>query len=163
MVIEHSFVTTLEPMLMLRQAHDCLAARGFICTQGTEPIRGKTDAWSIEMKRGKDNPARAKHIVESPQVARVEYDRGRVSLAVSIVAPRKNVERHILLLKGIVHGLESLLSCTGPGAADYEPWDRAEADALAAARRRQNRLIAVVVLLFLSIFLITLLAVFGPR
>jgi hypothetical protein len=83
MVVEHAFITTLEAPDALRAASQFLAARGFeAANQGAFALG--PDGWnSLEMTRGKKSANRAKSVVELPQRIRVEWDRGRVSVAAS--------------------------------------------------------------------------------
>jgi hypothetical protein len=171
MVIEHTFVTTFETCEAIQQAADYLAARGFTASQGMSPT-------CLEMRRGQTNAARAKNVRELPQLVRMEFDRGRLNLALSIGAnhawggasmfsitgdvagnPRK-MHLHLALLRAIAFGLEQLLSCHGPRQADYGSWDRAEAEILAAARRRNRRIGIVLLVVFgLIALVITLLVI----
>lgn len=108
MVIEHSFVTTLEAPQALALAAEFLAGRGFVNAEGSafavQPVAvapgqpmpvvplssgpaTPAGGWnSLEMKRGVKNPARAKSVAELPQVIRLEFDRGRINVAASIPA-----------------------------------------------------------------------------
>jgi len=83
MVIEHIFITTLEAPEALQRAAQFLNSRGFQATpQAAFAMGGQ--AWSVlEMTRGKKNPSRAKSVVELPQQIRMEWDRGRVTVAAS--------------------------------------------------------------------------------
>src|SRR3712207_6576985 len=84
MVVEHVFVTTLEAPDALTRASEFLAAGGFVVQeQKAFPLGG----WNaVEVTRGKSNAARAKSVEELPQRVRVEWDRGRVTVAAYIQA-----------------------------------------------------------------------------
>src|SRR3954452_20642571 len=83
MVIEHQFVTTMEGSDAMRAASEFLTARGFA-------VKGQNDfavggGWTtLEVIRGKSNAARAKSIAELPQRLRLDYDRGRVTVAATL-------------------------------------------------------------------------------
>lgn len=84
MIVEHTFVTTCEPTQAMQHAARFLGSHGFINNERAAfPIGGQ--AWtSLEMKRGVKNAGRAKSVAQLPQMARVDYDRGRVSVAISL-------------------------------------------------------------------------------
>ena len=84
MVIEHSFVTTLPSREALTAASEMLSRAGFVAeTQGAFRI-GETDWTSLQMKRGRSSITRAKDPTECPQRIRLDWDRGRITIAASI-------------------------------------------------------------------------------
>ncbi len=84
MLIEHSFVTTLPSQQALGAASEMLARGGFIA-ENQEGFRvGETEWTTLQMKRGKKRAARAKDPSECPQRIRMEWDRGRVTVAAAI-------------------------------------------------------------------------------
>jgi hypothetical protein len=113
MVIEHSFVTTLDAGEAMSRASDFLQQRGFevepraafsvaapapIIAAGAATLapppqqQGWTD---LSVKRGKKNVARARDATECPQRIHLEWDRGRVSVAASITP--KPSQRSVLI------------------------------------------------------------------
>lgn len=84
MVVEHTFITTLEGHDALRMAWELLISRGFAPLPPPEQALRPLAPNAVELRRGRENPERAKSIVELPQFVRVEWDRGRVAVAASI-------------------------------------------------------------------------------
>jgi hypothetical protein len=169
MVIEHTFVTTLEPNDTMRAAAEYLSARGFTRADPAAgfDVSGQPQAWtSLEMRRGKKKAARARNVLQLPQTVRLEWDRGRVNVALAIAANSawgggsaltvsgetpgklKKMKLHTELLNSIALGLENHLAHDGSGNSDYTQWDTAEVAIRAAARRRfiRNTIIVVVFL-----------------
>jgi hypothetical protein len=84
MVVEHTFITTLEGHDALRMAWELLVARGFVPLPPNEAAQRPQSPSAVELRRGRENPDRAKSVVEFPQFVRVEWDRGRVTVAAAI-------------------------------------------------------------------------------
>jgi hypothetical protein len=174
-VIEHVFVTTLEAPDALRLASEFLTSGGFL-VQGQPGFQ--LGGWtSLEVARGKSNAARARSIEDLPQRVKVEWDRGRVTVAAYIQAYQRaflsvgsgvelpahspKVRLHAQLMTAIAQGLELLLAYQRPPYEARQPW--AGVSMLIAAdtrRRRRNTLITVVVLIAIFALLIGL-AVFA--
>src|SRR4051794_16092301 len=84
MVVEHIFITTLEAPDALRLASQFLNARGYIASAQSAFAIGGGGGWNVlEMTRGKKSAAKAKSVIEFPQTIRIEWDRGRVTVAAS--------------------------------------------------------------------------------
>lgn len=82
MIVEHSFVTILEPARAFDRIEGFLGAYGFTrLGQPTPMIR--------DYSRGKKNTNAAVYLKDIPQKIRVEFDRGRISFAASIDFRRK--------------------------------------------------------------------------
>jgi hypothetical protein len=169
MVIEHSFVTTLAPSDAMQKAHGYLAGRGFFRTDRIfGPPIGEVTA--LEMRRGKTGAARAKDITDLPQLVRLEWDRGQVSVALSINAisglqtgePKMSkMQVHQNMLEAIAAGLEELLAYDRGGTTDYTVWDGVEQSIKAAARRRSTKLLivlGVIIALTVAVILLAILA-----
>jgi hypothetical protein len=88
MVIEHTFITTLEPNHALGAASTLLQAGGFTVQQNSafQVGGGWTD---LEVSRGRKSEAYAKDVTQCPQAVRVEWDRGRVVVAASITQKQR--------------------------------------------------------------------------
>lgn len=107
MVIEHTFITTLEAEHALGTVAQFLVDRGFAVQPQTAfaPIGvgggmiGQAPR-VLELTRGKTNPARAKGIDDLPQRVRVEWDRGRVSIAASVAPKNEKTVRKTPVLVG---------------------------------------------------------------
>jgi hypothetical protein len=83
-VIEHSFVTTLPSTQALTAASEMLTKAGFVAEVQEGFRLGETDWTVLQMKRGKKSVARAKDPTQCPQRIRLDWDRGRVTVAASI-------------------------------------------------------------------------------
>ena len=171
MVIEHVFVTTLEAPDALRRSSEFLASGGFV-VQGQNAFQ--LGSWNgVELVRGKQNAARAKSIEELPQRVKIEWDRGRVTVAayiqafaphtftigsgVELPANSPKVRLHAQLMTAIVQGLELLLAYHQPPEEAGRAWQmvrvQVEED---ARRRRRNRWITVAVVVVIFALLIAL-------
>ena len=170
MITEHVFVTTMEADETMRAAMAFLRGRGFEAAAAPAFAVGQTRWDGIEMRRGRTNPERAKSVSELPQTVRVEWDRGRVTIAAAITpshawggthwgnigfgisagatgVPKKMV-LHEQLLMAITTGLEDVLVRRADAATAGAAWDLAEASIADAARRaRRNRMILLVVVI----------------
>ena len=68
MVIEHTFVTTMEAPQAMTAAAQFLAQRGFVDAAGHGfAVDNEADWNSLEMRRGKKSAVRAKSIAQLPQ------------------------------------------------------------------------------------------------
>ena len=85
MVVEHTFITTLEGHDALRMSWELLVSRGFVPLPPPEAALRPQSPNAVELRRGRENPDRARSVVELPQFVRVEWDRGRVTVAASII------------------------------------------------------------------------------
>jgi hypothetical protein len=170
-VIEHVFVTTLEAPDALRLASEFLTAGGFLVQQQPGFQLG---GWTtLEVARGRSNAARAKSIDDLPQRVRVEWDRGRVTVAayiqafgrgsfsvgsgVELPAHSPKVRLHAQLMTAIAHGLELLLAYQRPFPEAQQAW--ASVAVLVredARRRRRNSVITITVLVAIFAALIGL-------
>jgi len=169
MVIEHTFVTTLEQADALQTAESFLNARGFTPEQSI----ANGSSTMLHMRRGTTNAAKAHSVAELPQFIRIDFDRGRVALAASITPSpawggrswigsegetrlddTRNPNRlklHTEMLLGIVSGIEKLLVQGAALDLAYEQWDVAESHVAEAARRRKRKIIIAVTALAIVI------------
>ena len=166
MVIEHVFITTKDAPEALRLASEFLTAQGF-AVQGQDGFQ--LGGWTaLEVTRGKANAGRAKSVEELPQRVKVEWDRGRVTVAAYIQAfagrqsfsigsgtelpPNSpKVRLHAQLMGAIAQGLELLLAYHRPPEEARGPWAAVSAAIAADARRRRRNsrnLVIGVVLVF---------------
>lgn len=167
MVIEHTFVTTLEAPHAMQAAMQFLASRGFERAENSAfPVN---EEWnSLEMRRGKKSAAKAKNIAELPQQAHVGFDRGRITVALSIEPshvwggsqvsfglnvggatgkPKKMIV-HGEMLSAIATGLEQLLAHNAPPEQAAQAWAAWDAEALRMGKRRTRRNIIILVVVF---------------
>jgi hypothetical protein len=180
-VVEHTFITTLEAREAMRRASEMLATQGFAADTA---FAVQKDDWNtLEMRRGKKRASRAKNIAELPQVVHIHYDRGRVNLALSIepnyvwgggsfssigfgidsTSPTGNSKKmrlHAELLTAIAEALEQVMSHEPRHGLSLQRWDFVEEEIRRVARRRTIRNIILVVAIPLIIAaLITLVIV----
>jgi hypothetical protein len=156
MVVEHTFITTLEGHDALRMAWELLLSRGFSPLPQQEMAARPPAPNAVELRRGRENPERAKSIVELPQFVRVEWDRGRVVVAASIT-PRTWMGRQYTpgsmitkaidtrqpdqenMLLAIIHSLEMLLAHRRPPAECVAGLDQLQHHLVQQARRARRR------------------------
>jgi hypothetical protein len=176
MIAEHVFVTTLEPPVALTRIMDFLTARGFRPREHTSAAQGP---WSsVVFFRGRKYAARAKSVSELPQEVRLGWDRGRVTVAVSIRAVARSIlpvtasmdgapelpasspkaRLHTNLILSIAEGLELLLSREVAPAEAAARWEAVEEEIRLDARsRRRKSLVYLFILLALLALLVALL------
>jgi len=101
MLVEHVFVTTLECDDALARSAGFLKGLGF----RIKP----SESGSLHAVRGKKHP-RTRKLVRLPQVVRMTYDRGRVTVAAGLT-PRRGRVRPVYarLMTALARGLELLL------------------------------------------------------
>lgn len=168
MVIEHSFVTTLEAAPAMEAAHATLRRHGF-----ARSTFGAAD--SVELRRGKTSASRAKTVAELPQAVRIHWDRGRVTMALSIdnyamwgaqasltgSSNSKKLKLHTELLTAIAVALEKVLVHRLPIEMAAADWDRIEKDIIDTARRRTRRMwiiFAIIMAVFAAIITTAIMA-----
>jgi len=181
MLVEYSFITTLEAIDAMRLASEFLTGRGFL-VERSNAFALDGGGWNalevrLEKRKGK---ARTKTAVDLKQVVRLEWDRGRISMAaLSLLAPGINTglstrpsrdktfeadQRQLLL--AIARAMELVVGGQRPdqGAAE---WDRAEQEvtAQAATKRRRNQplIIFVVILAVIAIIVAIIGIATSPR
>ena len=172
MVIEHTFVTTMEAEEALRTASEFLRRHGGFEPEADRAFQLGRPGWNvIELKRGKKSASRAKLVSELAQQIRMEWDRGRVTLAASI-APRTGAfygtdtsPRHVRnrlaaeLMTAIARSLELLLAYRMPPEQAARPWDQAQAQVDEQRRREKRRNViawTVVVLILVGLLALSI-------
>src|SRR5262249_14921959 len=90
MIVEHTFVTTLDAPDALRRASRLLEDHGFKAEEPSAFEPSSSGPRDLKLQRGQRKPARARSIVQLPQEIRLQWDRGRITVAMSIV-PRDAV------------------------------------------------------------------------
>ena len=171
MLLEHVFVTTLDPNEALRRASEFLGARGFVSTGGGFQVESQ---WTtLEVRRGQTNPAKAKGIPDLPQTVRIVYDRGRVNMAIAMPAykrafwtgvgeyPPAHVKAipHGDLLMAIARSVEAVMTQPAPPPETGQDWAALEASLRAQGmkehrRRRITLYLAVVFVIAMFVLLI---------
>ena len=99
MLVEHSFVTTLEAVDALSRIQQLVEGLGFTVEE--------CDEHQLSARRGERTAARAKSLEELPQHLKIGFDRGRIDLAISLEVRRRALDLHRDLLLGIARALES--------------------------------------------------------
>jgi len=172
-VIEHVFVTTLEAPQAMQTAMQFLASRGFERPDHAAfPMGGEWN--TLEMRRGKKKAARARSIAQLPQLAHVQWDRGRVTVVLTIepsaawggsnvsfglqvgaaTGNPKKMKVHTQMLTAIASGLEQVLVRGALPDVAAQGWAAAEDEARRLARRRSTRnwiILGVIVALFAGV------------
>ncbi len=165
MVVEHTFVTTLPPTQAMHAASEFLAARGFTSDAGPRAFAvgdGPAAVWDqLQVHRGRPPLAarNARHLLQLPQQVRLEWDRGRVTVAASIADRFKKADR-VALLTGIANGLDRLLAQGQPGEVAGAEWAAVE-QRVNAGRRRLNVILATVLSVLLLVALAAVAVSFG--
>jgi hypothetical protein len=173
-VIEHTFITTLEATDALSRASTLLQEGGFEVA-GNSAFQLGANAWTeLEAKRGKKNPARARDATQAPQLVRLEWDRGRVNLAASVTPnpthvgslrwgtvavtasptgrQAKRMKPYVDLMTSVARSVELLLSSQLPPDEARREWVQVEQGIIAAGRRKRRRhiLIACIFVLMMA-------------
>ncbi len=186
MVIEHSFVTTLPSQTALGAASELLAKAGFVA-EAQEGFRVGETAWtSLQMKRGTKNSTRAKDPTECPQRIRLDWDRGRITLAASI-EPKparrgyyyggvvgyaiaasnnrkgKNTKDYSDLMILIANSLEELLARQSPPEVAEQPWFAFQDQLRAKAQKARRRSYILLGILFAIIIGMIVFAVIASQ
>jgi hypothetical protein len=144
MLVEHTFVTTLDEAATVQRAQEVLTGLGF-ASSSSDGQAGPA------YQRGLKNPARARRVDHLPQRAVLTFDRGRVCFAASTEEARR-LRKDDELQKRMLLSLARLLErCVG-GLEDLElvraDWDDLHARIGEHHRRRSswNRVITVILL-----------------
>ena len=173
-VIEHTFVTTKDANAALQAAGELLAARGFVL----EPAPGQLPR--IVLRRGKAAAAKAKSVAELPQTAHVQFDRGRVTVVLSIEPSAafggasgwamhsgpsegdpKKMKLHTELLTAIANALEGVVAQGHPRESATAEWDRVDVAIAEGAHKRKRDAWIVVLVIFLIVLVVAMVAVFA--
>ena len=134
---------------------------------------------ALEMTRGRKKAARAKSVVDFPQQLRIEWDRGRVTVAVSALSPQESqvtgwstkpkgkvAALQEQMLAGLVNHLQQLLEARVDSEQVLAAWAGYEKRLHDAdrSRRRRNLWISLTILflLFGAVVLIIFLAARSP-
>ena len=131
MIVEHAFISTRDSAEVQASARDLLSMLGFSPTETSGPATPDC----LDVSRGRRHARQAVYrLDEQPQRVRVEFDRGRVTIAASIEPHGRphDLHRELLLL------LASLIERRVAGGANLAelrtPWEN-----LDERIRRYNR------------------------
>lgn len=168
MLVEHTFITTLDAAEAMGTASAFLQARGFTVPPKTSfPVGGWT---TLEVRRGVTNAAKAKSTIEVPQQIHMQWDRGRVEVAAS-ATPRPRGSGKLVtgvvragdlggtskkdaavgqMLLTYAHALDLLLAQRQPeqAAAAWDAFDAQLRELAQAQRRRGQRNMWIVIGIF---------------
>ncbi|HYE20888.1 MAG TPA: hypothetical protein VEA69_20750 [Tepidisphaeraceae bacterium] len=174
MVVEHIFVTTMEPVDAMSVTSQFLAQRGFVAGVQTSFQLGAPGWNVVEMARGRKTAARAKSTLELPQQIRVEYDRGRVTVAASALTAKeaqngrppkgKPAAEAQAMLLALVQNVEYLLVHRADPATLMGQWSQHE-DGIhrEGLRRRARRLTILWSIVGVLVLLIALAIIAATR
>jgi hypothetical protein len=171
-VIEHTFITTLEPKKVFEQVHSLLHSAGFLIGPGSLDQRDTGKA-CMEMTRGHGRNADPRRCYQS---VHVEFDRGRVTVAASIrpaqrgsfaisassngVEPKPTSawgKPYADLMITLARTLEAVLVKSQLPAEATQPWFQLEDQIVGRAQTlRRKRWLVVAFIVGLLLFLIVL-------
>jgi hypothetical protein len=174
-LIEHVFVTTLDAGDAFRAASEFLARGAFVLSDG-QPASPDGAVRVLDAARGKRNAARALSVPDLPQRLRLEWDRGRITVAAAIEyfarsllllsrseppADSPRIKPHVELLNAIVLGLDEVLTRGTTVDEAAAPWMALERRLRieGAAARRTHRLILLVLLATFVVVIVFAIAV----
>jgi hypothetical protein len=175
-------VTTLDATQALESSFRFLQSRGFSAVN--DDVRNpERTGQCLQLKRGKENPARARNVSELPQSVRLDFDRGRMNVAIAItpsavwgrrgwsnshvgvqikeVEDPRRLKLHHDMMIGIAYGLERLLVEKLEPDDAARDWIDAEDKIFQAARRRKRQTIAAVSCFLVFIAFVVGLAVYS--
>ena len=161
MLVEHTFVTTMDAPDAMRQAAEFLGEFGFVAQADRAFQMGQT--WNaLEVRRGSTRRRWRSPMRDWPQQVRVEWDRGRVGVAASMSPPPRgrldtsagNVRRRDRLaveqtLVTLARSIELLLVPGGSAdqaRAAWGPCEQQLIDQSARQRRRQRWILAFAII-----------------
>lgn len=179
MVIEHSFVTTLESNQALGAASEFLSGLGFVAAENPA-FQIDQQAWTeLEMKRARrkgGGPGRCE------QQVRLDFDRGRVNVAASVLAqvtrsftwssygfrdlkPNSKLGRqYSAMMVALVESLEDLLARNAPPQQASQRYLQQEQQSDREFHRyRRNRIIALVIFILVIVGLLVIPIVVTSR
>ena len=174
MIVEHVFITTLDGADALGLAWEFLAYGGFSAV--FDPTGSGRPNNSLDVRRGRESAARALSIDELPQRVRVDWDRGRVTVAASIEyfqhgafstgtrseppAHSPKIRPHIELMHAVVGGLEAVLANRMPVDEAVRHWSQLESRLRdESARKRRRRTITLwTVFALIVLFVVAIIA-----
>ena len=155
MIVEHEFITTLDKDDALARAAQFLQHAGFRDSSRTND--------TVEANNGKGR--RKRTASKLAQHATVQFDRGKVQVAVGITRRRHKLKpMHRNLLLGVATGLDLYLAEQIPLDKAAAQWAIAE-DTIRRRRRRSSIMagIAIGLLVGLIVFLIVITAITMSR
>ena len=165
MVVEHQFVTVLDGPIALAAGQAFFEDLGFTGESADEKAvqlrRGRKEAPNAlslsigNRDRGFWGNYKAMDFRLLPQKARIEFDRGRVTVAVSLIQYGKPTPQQERLLMAAANGVEMVLVRHAEIAVARASWDQIDGEVEAAIRKRKrrSRIILLVVLIFLALMI----------
>lgn len=148
MILEHTFVTTLDDERVIRQVDELFTAMRFVREPG-EPLHR-------QYHNGRSNARKARKIPDLPIRVWVSCDRGRISLAASIEeSPRFRKQKNLLRdeLFAIAEACEQLLKEAATTDSALTRWSELDQrfEQLDRKRKRRERMLLIGMLAFVFI------------
>ena len=132
MVVEHTFITTMEAADALATAGRALVSEGF------------------EVQQASDRALTARRVSGSrfPGRVHLEWDRGRVNVAVSIEVQKKPTTQQTSILINLAQALEKLLTGASDTDVEFDAWRSSSHKA--STRVRRGRWVVYLLLAFIA-------------
>lgn len=143
LLVEHSFVVTTDAAESMGRAAHQLRSLGFEVSA--------TDEHNFVARRGVKQAARAKRIDQLPQIMRVNFDRGRVTVAGSIEIHGKAHPVHSALLRLLADSIEEFSTRQTWSDDTQQEWNTLYVTINELAHRRRSRRTVLIVLLVVII------------
>jgi hypothetical protein len=119
MIVEHAFITTKEEAEVEATARDLLSMLGF-----SPAVTPEGTADRLEFSRGRRHARQAIYNLErQPQRVRIEFDRGKVTVAASIEPHGKPHDLHRELLLTLATFIEARVAAGADPTPLRERWD----------------------------------------
>ena len=150
MIVEDSFVVAEPEADVFARARVTIEALGF------NTVRLPSER-TLELQRGKERPFLTFSLTSFRQRVRIEFDRGRVAVAASISAARRNLVRQRELLLALANLIRASLHRPEDLEAAQREWQRVDEQIRKDARRRKLT-VTLVVLLILVVPFVTCIA-----
>ncbi len=149
MLVEHSFITTIDQADALNKASMMLVELGFTPEM-------QSDARIVSFRRGALNARQTKKMHQSPQRVMVEFDRGRISFAATMEEVPQ-FRKHRRVLESCLVALATLLEKCLAGCVLGEV--RGEWDAIHVEMARQDKSRRRLIIVVWSIIAVILIGV----
>lgn len=163
MLVEHTFVTTIPMAQAMPTIEQFLRSRGFIIPEDAPPASEGSSQPALHLQRPIGRVGRNRWLAILPQILRLQFDRGRITLALSISpqtdwnrkARRPAFKRQITpgelngqtnLLVAEAQAVESILAAQLPVDQAVQQWDRIEQQLVQEVQdaARRHRAICIV-------------------
>jgi len=130
MLVEHTFITTLDEEPAFTRASEYLGRWGFSLEE-----RG---AGRLVMRRGLKTSKKTVSFDRLPQTVEFEFDRGRVTVVAAIQEPGKVHRLHRDLVLTIVRAMEAVLAHDATGEGHASTWTHVHNEIQREHQRRRG-------------------------